>query len=113
MNKLFLCISLLLVGCATVTNEEKHALGVATAKCLISASKRLDDGISPADTVAVGVISECQRQIDQYDEARVPDKGFTTFAQAFWANRMTGWIKQTTAIVLKQRVENKNIGEKN
>jgi hypothetical protein len=85
-------------------SRKKNALGVEAARCLLTAVEKNDDGISPADTVALGLISSCQAQIDAYDNARVPDKS-THFGAAFWANRMNGWIKKATAIVLQSRVE--------
>jgi hypothetical protein len=89
--------------CAAVSEEQKNTLGVVAAKCLLDAVEKNDDGIGPADTVAVGLISSCQKEIDAYDEARVPEK-YTYFGEAFWANRMTGWMKQSTTFVLQARV---------
>ena len=100
---LILAFLLTLGGCG-VSSETKNQLGNAAGACIVSASKILDDGISPADTVAYGVMSRCQRQIDAYDEARLPPgRGFNTFANAAWDNRNAGWIKQITAVVLQER----------
>ncbi len=102
ISSVIVCV--VFMGCATITPEQKNTLGVEAARCLLTAVEKNDDGISPADTVALGLISSCQVQIDAYDNARVPEK-FTYFGATFWANRMNGWIKQVTAIVLQSRVE--------
>jgi len=96
----------LLTSCATVSEDQKNALGVSAAQCLLNAINKNDDGISPADTVAIGLISSCQSEIDAYDEARVPNR-YSTFGETFWAHRMKGWMKQATTLVLQSRADKK------
>lgn len=98
--------ALLVAGCAST--ETKNRLADAAAACITSAAKTMDDGISPASTVAYGIMSKCQRQIDAYDAVRLPPgRGFNVYANAAWNNRSVGWIQQITAIVLEQRASNR------
>ena len=99
---IFVCF--LFVGCAAPDPAVKNQLGMIATSCIVKSARALDDGISPADIVAIGVISDCQAQIDDYDEARVAKKA-TIFSETFWANRHIGWSRQITAIVLKSRAE--------
>ena len=95
-----------LSGC--VSTETKNRLGDEAAACIISAAKTMDDGISPANTVAYGIMSRCQQQIDAYDQARLPSgRGFNVYANAAWDGRNAGWMKQITAVVLQERASRK------
>jgi|LauGreDrversion4_2_1035121.scaffolds.fasta_scaffold408685_2 hypothetical protein len=112
MIKLISIISAALVLSACASSEEKiidkNRLGTVAAKCILDASKSLDDGISPADTVALGVMSKCQNEIDAYDVARLPSGvGINVYATTAWNNRNIGWTKQITSIVLETRAKNR------
>ncbi len=103
---LTLLSTMLLFGCADT--ETKNRLGNAAANCIVSAARTMDDGVSPANTVAYGVMSRCQRQIDAYDSVRLPSgRGFNVHANAAWDNRHIGWMSQITAVVLEQRASNR------
>lgn len=103
---LILISAVALSSCAST--ETKNRLGAAAASCITSAAKTIDDGISPASTVAYGIMSRCQRQIDAYDAVRLPaGVGFNVYATAAWNNRGAGWMQQITVIVLEQRARNK------
>ncbi len=95
---------LIFAGCSAPDLGIKNQLGTIAASCILKSAKTLDDGISPADTVAIGVMSDCQAQIDDYDNARL---GGTSgvYGQTVWANRHIGWSRQITSIVLKSRAE--------
>ncbi len=100
---------LAVLGCATgaqktpsADDPELKRLGVDAASCILSSAKQLDDQISPADTIAVGVMSKCQSEINAYDTARLPSTN-TAFGNAAWAARNTGWMRQITSIVLETR----------
>ena len=99
----------ILSACATERNQNKEAnnqLGVIAAKCIVDSARTLDDGISPADTVAIGIMSKCQKEIDAYDEVRLPSgAGFNIYATTVWNNRHIGWGRQITSIVLETRAE--------
>ncbi len=112
-NKVKIVLIVLFVsGCATDRVQDKsnmNLLGANAAKCIVDASKVLDDGISPADTVAIGVMSKCQNEIDAYDNVRLPaGAGFNVYATAVWNNRNIGWSKQITSIVLESRAAKKS-----
>jgi hypothetical protein len=95
-------------GTSEKQKEENFKLGVVVAECLLDNAAALDDGISPADTVAVGVISKCQSVIDAYDKVRLPSgAGINVYATTVWNNRHIGWMRQTTSIVLETRVSKK------
>ena len=98
----FVC--LMFAGCSLPDPAIKNQLGTIAASCILKSAKTLDDGISPADTVAIGVMSDCQSQINDYDEVRLGGKS-GVFGQTVWANRHIGWSRQITAIVLKSRAE--------
>ena len=93
-----------IAGCATPTEEETNKLGVSAATCIRNYARKLDDRISPADTIAVGVMSKCQAEINAFDEVRLPSRA-TAFGSGAWAGRNIGWIKQITGIVLEARAE--------
>lgn len=95
---------LMFAGCSAPDPAIKNQLGTIAASCILKSARTLDDGISPADTVAIGVMSDCQAQIDDYDKVRLGDKG-GVYGQTVWANRHIGWSRQITSIVLKSRAE--------
>jgi hypothetical protein len=106
---LSMVLPLTISGCAPVVRQSNSAndpelkrLGVSAASCILSSAKQLDDQISPADTIAVGVMSKCQSEINAYDTARLPSTN-TAFGNAAWAARNTGWMRQITGIVLETR----------
>lgn len=105
-------IAMLVTGCATDRVQDKtnlNLLGTTAAKCIVDAAKVLDDGISPADTVAIGVMSKCQNEIDAYDNVRLPaGAGYNVYATTVWNNRHTGWSRQITSIVLESRAAKKS-----
>lgn len=103
---IFTFLYLLLSGCAGPDPAVKNQLGTIAASCILKSAKSLDDGISPADTVAIGVMSDCQSQINAYDEVRLGSQA-GIYGQTAWANRHIGWARQITAIVLKTRAENR------
>ena len=78
-----------------------EGLRLAT-QCLARQAKLLDDKISPADSVAIGVTAACKREIDTYDNMRVPNNG-TAFSNGFYANRHQGWHKSAVLAVLVSR----------
>lgn len=110
--KLLFSMALLLTisGCTPAVRQSSSAddpelkrLGVSAASCILNNAKQLDDQISPADTIALGVMSKCQPEINAYDTARLPSTN-TAFGNAAWAARNTGWMRQITGIVLETRV---------
>jgi hypothetical protein len=111
-KRMMVLLSILVSACATDTaenNETMKRLGTNAAKCILDMAKTIDDGISPADTVAVGVMSKCKNEIDAYDEVRLPaGAGFNIYATTVWNNRHTGWNSQITSIVLETRAAKKN-----
>jgi hypothetical protein len=94
----------LVAGCATPTEEEINKLGASAANCVQNYARKLDDRISPADTISVGVMSKCQDEINAFDEVRLPSKA-TAYGSGAWAGRNIGWLKQITSIVLEARAE--------
>jgi hypothetical protein len=101
INLLLLAV---VVGCATPTEEETNKLAASAATCIQNYARKLDDRISPADTIAVGVMSKCQEEINAFDEVRLPSKA-TAYGSGAWAGRNIGWMKQITSIVLEARAE--------
>lgn len=99
-----LIFSIFIAGCATPTNEDTHKLGASAAICIQTNARKLDDQISPADTIAVGVMSKCQAEINAFDEVRLPSRS-TYFGSGAWAGRNIGWMRQITSIVLETRAE--------
>jgi hypothetical protein len=93
-----------IAGCATPTEEETKKLGVSAATCIQNYARKLDDRISPADTIAVGVMSKCQAEINAFDEVRLPSQA-TAFGSGAWSGRNIGWMKQITSMVLEARAE--------
>jgi hypothetical protein len=95
---------LIFAGCSTPDPAIKNQLGTVAASCILKFATTLDDGISPADTVAIGVMSRCQTEINAYDEARLPQRD-TAYGSGAWAGRNIGWIKQITSMVLEARAK--------
>ena len=94
-----------LAGCVTSPSYTQDQLDVALKKvtiCLARQAKELDDKISPADSVAIGVAAACKSDIDIYDNMRVPNDG-TYFANSFYLNRHIGWHKSAVMAVLLAR----------
>ena len=103
---LLLSTAFLASGCASSDPVELNRLGTDATRCIVSAARTIDDGISPADTIAIGVMSKCQAEIDAYDEVRLPSgRGFNVYATAAWNNRNIGWMRQITSIVLEERAK--------
>jgi hypothetical protein len=99
-----LMFAAVIVGCATPTEEDRSKLAVKAAACIQNFARKLDDRISPADTIAVGVMSKCQAEINAFDEVRLPNIA-TAYGSGAWAGRNIGWMKQITSIVLEARAE--------
>ena len=78
-----------------------EGLRLAT-QCLARQAKFLDDKISPADSIAIGVAAACKKEIDSYDNMRVPNNG-TAFSNGFYTNRHQGWHKSAVLAVLVSR----------
>ncbi len=99
-----LMLAAVIAGCATPTKEDTNKLGVSAAACIQNYARKLDDRISPADIIAIGVMSKCQAEINAFDEVRLPSRA-TAFGSGAWAGRNIGWTRQITSIVLETRVE--------
>jgi hypothetical protein len=102
----FLTSAALVTGCAVQSKEDTFQLGVNAAGCIQRNARQLDDRISPADTIAIGIMSKCQREIDAYDEARLPSRA-TAYGSGAWAGRGVGWMRQITSIVLQTRTDSR------
>jgi hypothetical protein len=93
-------------GCAVPSKEDAYQLGVNAASCIQRNARQLDDRISPADTIAIGIMSRCQEEINAYDQVRLPNRA-TAFGSGAWAGRSVGWMRQITSIVLQTRAESR------
>jgi hypothetical protein len=94
-----------LSGCSIYPSYSQSQIDEGLLKvtqCLARQAKFLDDKISPADSVAIGVAAACKKEIDIYDNMRVPNNG-TIFANSFYANRHQGWHKSAVMAVLVSR----------
>ena len=102
-------LSILIFGCASQPSGyiDVNQLGVDAARCIVNSAEILDDGISPADTITVGIMSKCQQEIDAYDYARLP-RGSSVYAVTVWNNRHIGWNRQITSIVLESRAKKRS-----
>ncbi len=109
LQRIFLSIACLSVvgigGCAQSPRYSSSEVSDGLSRvnqCLAKYAQALDDKISPADTVAVGVAAACRGEIDSYDNMRVPNNG-THFSNSFYANRHQGWHKSAVLAVLMAR----------
>lgn len=88
------------------SSEEKEDLIRKVVKCAISATKQLDDGISPANTVAAVVINNCRSEIDASDRAIGAIGG--KFELTWEERKAKLWIDDISEIVLTERAKKKN-----
>lgn len=86
----------------TYSAQELDAAKSRVTQCLVKQARALDDRISPADSVAIGVVAACQGEIDVYDKMRVQGAG-TLFTNTFYKNRHIGWHKTGVMTVLNNR----------
>lgn len=107
MNKILLAFIpvFVFVGCATTyTANEIDVAKNAVAQCMVKEARALDDMISPADSIAIGVAAACQKEIDIYDNMRVQGAG-SIYRESFYRNRHIGWQKAAVMSVLTERRE--------
>ena len=103
--RLSFLLPFLLSACSLTPSYSQSQIdeGLRSAtQCLARQAKLLDDKNSPADSIAIGVAAACKREIDTYDNMRVPNNG-TAFSNGFYANRHQGWYKSAVLAVLVSR----------
>jgi hypothetical protein len=100
--------ALLLAGCATqqrpqITDEQRHQINYDFIACLHAATKKIDDGISPASAVALGLRSLCNREFTVVTDmltSNLPPYGVEVFHQRY-ENEM--FMREATTAVLIER----------
>jgi hypothetical protein len=100
--------ALLLAGCATqqhpqITDEQHHQISYDFVACLHAATKKIDDGISPASTVALGLRSLCNREFAVVTDmltSNLPQYGVEVFHRRY-EDEM--FMREATTAVLIER----------
>jgi hypothetical protein len=91
---------------ARASDREQDAGGMAYIECLHKAARTLDDNVSPADTIAIGIIPLCATQHRQYVdllERQMPFEAKRSFEQKIKRDD----LQIATSIVLNERRLNK------
>lgn len=100
----FLEAPLSLSGCAHHAAKQEIGNAAQTVfQCLIREAKTLDDHKSEAITVAYGVLGACDREIRQAETAAAQDVTFEEVRQTLKRRLNEYFLRETTAIVLKER----------
>ena len=96
----------LLLSCATPapTKLEKDAAMNAAQDCLYDNVDRLDDRVSDAETIAMGLIQVCWDKMEKVRELAVQGSG-SIFRDSFNRSWRESLVRKVLPIVLKNRMK--------
>jgi hypothetical protein len=101
--------ALLLAGCAAqrpqLTEQQRDQVNHDFVACLHAAANKLDDGISPASTVALGLRSLCNRELNAVGDAIIARAGGSLYAANVYQQRYEDeiFMREATTAVLIER----------